>query len=529
MNWSSLEAIYGTELLEYIFGKPKTNETLDQLVAKYPEVASTLAVLARGIPIEDKTGMGRYMSLSGLARWIEEQNISLVNLMRTSTGQTLPAIPSASNDKVLDALIEVAHDFWATYLAPPPDMVPPFFWSSISVGLFGNPHADNYAKEFMDDPDLKKLFPGASALNNPVTMDQISQIQSHWMTTAGGGGTQQLIGVMGFMINDAYARVLLDHNHLTWEQLLKQLPISLKTMRDLASGKVVDVPRLIGYSGVQVKSQTGHTIGHLTLRAPDKEFDKFFLRDIDQLTTVCETTYPLQLIDIEPWVPSSNPQKYFEKSISKIESARKSEQKRIDLIRLAVLFASPDEQFLSLSERDSFTLVPSSAGGASYTRFILSHVPIVELDDKETKEAVTWASIISKEHPDSLDIGIRRLLQSVSERVEATDGFVDAVIAWENVFGTSQETVFRVTASLAKLLEPADLHTREVLLKELKKLYDDRSKLVHGSKEPTDNKAFEMRNRAIQIAILTFKKLYIERKDLIPLKSDQRSAKLLLE
>lgn len=528
MNWSSLEAIYGNGLLKYIFGEPKPGEDLDQLLARHPEVIGTLVILARGIPPEDASGMGRYMSLSGLARWIEEQNISLVNLLRTSTGLPLPSIPADSGDKVLDVMIKVAHDFWATYLAPPPNMVPPLFWSSMSVGLFGNPHTDVYAKEFMNDPELKKLFPGAPDLTDPVTMEQLAEIQSHWMYSAGGGGAQRLIGVLGFMINDAYARVLLSHESLTWERLLKQLPISLKAMRDLALGKVVDTPRLIGYSGIQIKSEVGYKIEHLTLRAPDREFDKFFLRDADQLTTVCETTFPLQLIGIEPWEPGGDPQKYFKRTIGKMESTQKSQQKDIDLVRLAVLFASTGDEFLSMAERASFTLVPSSAGGVSYTRFVLSHVPVVELDDKRTKEAVTWAAIITKEHPDSLDIGARRLLQAVSERIDAIDGFVDAVVTWENVFGTKQETVFRVTASLAKILEPTDLTKREVLLKELKKLYGDRSDLVHGSKEPTATKAFEMRNRAVVIAVQTLKELYTNRKDLISLKSDERSVKVLL-
>lgn len=529
MNWSSLKTIYGNALLEYIFGEPKADETLDQLLVRHSEIADMLVILARGIPSDDANGMGRYMSLSRLARWIEEQNISVVNLLRTSTGQALPTIPTMSDDKVLDALIEVAHDLWATYLVPPPNMTPPLFWSSISVGLFGNPHANNLAKEFMNDVKLKKLFPSAPRLTDPISMEQMAKVQSHWMSTSGGGGSQQLFGVMGFMINDAYARVLLSRKHLNWERLLKQIPISLNAMRALASGEVVKVPRLIGYSGVKVESQKGHTIGHLTLRAPDQEFDKLFLRDVNQLTTICETTYPVQLIDIKPWDPSSDPQKAFKKSIGKIESTQESEQKRVDLIRFAVLLASSEEEFLSLSERTSFILDPSVPGGRSYNKFVLSHAPRMELDDQKIKNAVNWVKIISKEHPDSLNIGMRRLLQSVSERVDAIDGFVDAVIAWENIFGTRQETVFRVTASLAKILEPNNFPRREALLKELKKLYGERSDLIHGSNEPPAAKVFEMRNRAIRIAILTFQKLYTNRKDLLLLSSEERSAKLLLQ
>ena len=57
---------------------------------------------------------------------------------------------------------------------------------------------------------------------------------------------------------------------------------------------------------------------------------------------------------------------------------------------------------------------------------------------------------------------------------------IDALIAWENLVGTTSEVTFRVTVALAKPLEP-DPTKRRDLRKELAKIYDIRSRVVHGA------------------------------------------------
>ena len=75
---------------------------------------------------------------------------------------------------------------------------------------------------------------------------------------------------------------------------------------------------------------------------------------------------------------------------------------------------------------------------------------------------------------------MRRLLKAAGERDDPIDVLVDAVVAWENLFGSKTESTFRVTAAVATLLEPSDKEQRDVLQKELSGIYDRRSRLVHG-------------------------------------------------
>lgn len=85
-------------------------------------------------------------------------------------------------------------------------------------------------------------------------------------------------------------------------------------------------------------------------------------------------------------------------------------------------------------------------------------------------------------HP-SLDAAYSRIVRSKLLRGDPAGQLVDAVIAWEAMFGTATETVFRVTASLSMLLEP-NAGARIELQRRLKKLYALRSDVVHGRSAP---------------------------------------------
>src|SRR5215207_9611197 len=59
-------------------------------------------------------------------------------------------------------------------------------------------------------------------------------------------------------------------------------------------------------------------------------------------------------------------------------------------------------------------------------------VPEVTIDHGLARRAQDWARMVDKYHPSNLDMSMRRLLASVSVRYDPMDGFVDAVINWEN-------------------------------------------------------------------------------------------------
>lgn len=123
---------------------------------------------------------------------------------------------------------------------------------------------------------------------------------------------------------------------------------------------------------------------------------------------------------------------------------------------------------------------------------------------------------------------MKRLLSAVTSRRDSNDALIDALIAWENIFGTRTETTFRVTASLAKILSETP-EERVELQRELGKLYQVRSSMVHGAKEPDPDSAAKNRERVIRVAIAALRALYLERPELLSMSPEDRSKRVLLE
>ena len=105
---------------------------------------------------------------------------------------------------------------------------------------------------------------------------------------------------------------------------------------------------------------------------------------------------------------------------------------------------------------------------------------------------------------------------------------IDAVIAWESLFGTTEgEPTFRVTMCLAALLED-DPPRRVELKSQLGKLYALRSKVVHGSGNLKASKHPRCQE-ALVVAIRAVRNLLADRNDLLRISDTAvRSATLLL-
>ena len=148
------------------------------------------------------------------------------------------------------------------------------------------------------------------------------------------------------------------------------------------------------------------------------------------------------------------------------------------------------------------------------------------LSPAEIASLETWLQHVTNADLSHVTIAVDRLLRAIWE-MEATDSLIDAVIAWENLVGTRSETSFRVTAALAKLVED-DRSKRHTTRKELDKIYNARSRVVHG--DPPDADLHVHRQGAIATTLEAFRRLIRDRSDLIGKpKSSTRADLLILE
>ncbi|MFF4979548.1 hypothetical protein ACFY3O_05690 [Streptomyces sp. NPDC001046] len=120
-----------------------------------------------------------------------------------------------------------------------------------------------------------------------------------------------------------------------------------------------------------------------------------------------------------------------------------------------------------------------------------------------------------------------RILRASGERRDPYDSLIDAVIAWESLFGTDSEITFRLSASIARLLESPGKE-RNDLRRRATEIYRMRSKVVHGIHVPVAEVADASRE-AVAISIACMRKLISDRADLLKMTSLERSTTILME
>jgi Apea-like HEPN len=150
--------------------------------------------------------------------------------------------------------------------------------------------------------------------------------------------------------------------------------------------------------------------------------------------------------------------------------------------------------------------------------------PLVDVDKIDA--IGFWSETLHDKHSHQLDVAAHRIVSAIGQRWDASDKLIDAVTAWENICGTKEETTFRVTGALSKLIE-SDRAKRLQLRKELGRVYTVRSQVVHGValKVPTIDKAAR---QAIDIALRSLAEIYSKRPELISMDSTRRADELLL-
>ena len=97
-------------------------------------------------------------------------------------------------------------------------------------------------------------------------------------------------------------------------------------------------------------------------------------------------------------------------------------------------------------------------------------------------------------------------------------------MCWENIIGSEHEVTFKVCASMAKLLSENN-NDRNLIFKELKTIYNERSELVHG------NIKYNTNQNDINKAIIYAAKLMdviISNDKLLSMANDERSDYILL-
>jgi hypothetical protein len=156
---------------------------------------------------------------------------------------------------------------------------------------------------------------------------------------------------------------------------------------------------------------------------------------------------------------------------------------RLQTIRIALLLSSerPPMPIVVGTWRSFLDPLAIGARGTSWRDpRRLPPITPVALSEVEVDSWAHWIALVDEAPTQGIEVALRRTLLAAAERADA---LVDAVIAWENLFGSrSGEPTLRISSSMAWLLSDSAAGRAEVR-REVGRLYALRSDVVHSDRK----------------------------------------------
>lgn len=522
----------GEGFIRYILCIPEDVEISEGITSKNTDALEALTASVSQILSEQGEGIGfRLYATIHFGRFHPNLGTSWANHLHVQCGGHIDEV-SEIDDPVLLSMRNLARDIWPTLLIKAPEGESGTFWMTTASVMHGNPHALNACKELMDDDDLSLLFPRPSqASENNSSSTDLLNIQADWMMNTGQGGSRYLITTLDSIIFYAVARCRIQKGSVTQSSVMQALEVSVRDFRKLATKTPVDVPALIGFVGVQLsESDQSLSLSSGVLRNVRTADRDFLSGGSQKVSSVYETTFPVQILKISPHAPDEVPiHNDWDELSARVEETNREFQNRVDQMRLSLLLASENNEHLATHEASRYIMDPLQFGGLASWSSDQRHLTVRTISDQQVEESANWNNLIHERHPAKLNIAMKRLLSAVSQRLDPSDAFIDAIICWENIFGSKGETTFRVTSAIAKLIGPEGIDGRISMQRKLENIYSMRSDLVHGADEISMSEAWKQKEEAVDISLNLLRILYKEMPELLNMKPSNRGKKILLE
>lgn len=496
MNGSDLleswRYILGDDLLAFLVGE-QPGEVPRGLRSGAMEV---LAWLTHNVELLERSDQRLPVAL---VREVGDDDIPLAWQLRRGCGREVPNVDGV--DDASRHLAHVARDTFPLLLAPHdlvvhsgPGRALPAASPEICLAQVA---ADHPAAQLLHDAlRAEGILAGSGAFTSAMSVTQITDVD-----------VQRLLASAANRLRHAADR--------SAETFIALSCSVLAELRAAVCGRPVDVPALVGFAGLPLPSQVVLELpqGRLRSRLPgEARYAPFSLL----ADAVLETS--VSAVVVEVGGPPSPAQLGGQLRLQQF--ARE--------VCLAAALGSPDTPPRSCPCVAWVTELPPVGGSAAHRPLHPARAGpgrAAPLSSEEISGLVCWAGRVATVDLSHVSIAVDRLLRALWEP-EWPDSLIDAVIAWENLVGTTTETAFRVTAALARLCDDEPT-TRLTTRKKLAAVYDARSRLVHGDapRGPINGH----RDQAIVIALEALRRLISTRTDLLGLaKSSARADRLLL-
>ncbi len=510
--------------LRGLLGEDFTNWVLNHptgaLTSAQREVMHILLTACLQSGLVDKQVPPRLL-ISPLLGYNQTAGQSGVNLLRQHVGGTAVETVEPRGDPVLNSLQRLVLECFGELLLPD-DIA-----GSSIISAYSSPAGKEATEAIRQDEQLP-FGPGDDE-SASVTL----------MRSTGSGGGLQLISIASSLVGAAYERSRLLHASPTADNVIAELPTVLDAARKMYTGKPTRTLAVASITGILLPDDATIALPWGRIRpARDADHPVWVKRGLGAQRTmaraedgsevvisdagdiVLEADVPLvalftnESLDIDrPW-----------------PSLRSSEDLENRILQVRLAFA------LACERSTQPVLVPvwrrfieplAQGGGVSWNdpqRFA-SRTP-TQLTHDEVTSWKAWIEKLDTVPMKRLGPSPTRLLRALAERTDPTDGLIDAVIAWEALFGGETEATLRVSASIARLLEPQG-NSRAALRRRAADIYRLRSKIVHGADYELSEVGTAF-TEATSIGLRIIRELLAVHPELVKMQSGERSTALLL-
>lgn len=480
------------------------------------ELVQTLTTIRVSAALDNHSAL---LHLPNLMVADERGQHTIFNGWRLRSGGSIPAFQTG--DSVVDALAPLAAEVYPLVLAAAFVRHPGESIFLVRPPL-GHPSEKRFEEAVLADEDLSRLFPQHSP-------DGISTSTKIIANTGRGGGVQ-LATFSNLVLNSAYVLMRM-RLQLGADEFRTAISEVTEIIRQAARGEATSVPAWIGVGNVAIPDEVELPWGMLRPYPYPTELELVPMEarpsvageEQTVLGMILETSYEYR-IDIGAELNYEEPFEW----PGDMEEQRSRLDQRFGLASLAFVLAVDRTPPVACTRLWNLVFDPLSLGsGVSWNPNSHPSVSFHIVSEGECKRVGEWAKTLDLIKARKMEISQRRILSAITDRSNPVDGFVDVVIAWENIFaGTSQgELSFRICAAMSKLLS-SDESERLAKHKELVDLYNKRSKVVHGSQDLGSSDAMKYRDAALDALVRSLRRLYSDYPELLD--DTDRSKKIIL-
>lgn len=372
------------------------------------------------------------------------------------------------------------------------------------------------------------------AIMNNVSMSKLftnigkNDMDTHceFMASTGRGGGIQLAVFPDTLVANAYELMKL-RGDISQKALLSSVEETIQMLRDIGEGNQIDVPAFVGFHNVGLDDFSEMEIESGKLRAYNEEIMSLLPNEARPSSLVGENKVLGLLLEYRyPYKAKLGKQDDNNRWPPELEQARKQLEKAKENLSFTLALAITRTPPIGITQAWTLVFDPLCQGTSmSWSHRAQSPMPYYLLKQCEIESVIYWSKLVNESNDEKIRLAIRRILSSINERMNPIDGFIDSIIAWENLFGGNAELSYRISISIAKLLAESQ-EDRLELQKKVVKFYTDRSQIVHGVKEITHEAAVQKRDECLKIALDVVRTLYEDHHDLL-IDAD-RSKKLAL-